>query len=54
MTDGARQLIPGVQVLRTYQRAWLGNDIAAGLVWPPRMVTLDVPQSLFWPQMKSP
>ena len=32
MTDGARQLLPGVHVLRTYQRAWLGNDIVAGLV----------------------
>ncbi len=32
MTDEARQLLPGVHVLRTYKRAWLGNDIAAGLV----------------------
>ncbi len=32
MTNGARRLVPAVHMLRTYQRAWLGNDIVAGLV----------------------
>ena len=32
MTERVWQLVPGVRVVRTYQRAWLGNDIAAGLV----------------------
>ncbi len=32
MTDGVQRLLPGLRVLRTYQRAWLGNDIVAGLV----------------------
>jgi high affinity sulfate transporter 1 len=32
MTDGVLQLLPGLQVVRTYRRAWLPNDIVAGLV----------------------
>ena len=32
MTDGAWRLLPVVQVIRTYRRAWLDSDIVAGLV----------------------
>ncbi len=32
MTDEAWRLVPGIRVMRTYQRSWLGSDIAAGLV----------------------
>jgi high affinity sulfate transporter 1 len=32
MTDEAWRLLPGARVMRTYQRAWLGSDIVAGLV----------------------
>ena len=32
MTDRAWRLLPGLGVIRTYQRSWLGSDIAAGLV----------------------
>ena len=32
MTDGVWRLLPGLRVVQTYQRAWLGSDIVAGLV----------------------
>jgi high affinity sulfate transporter 1 len=32
MTERIWRLLPGVRVLRTYRRAWLGSDIVAGLV----------------------
>jgi high affinity sulfate transporter 1 len=32
MGERAWNLLPGLHVLRTYRRAWLGNDIVAGLV----------------------
>jgi high affinity sulfate transporter 1 len=32
MTDGVSRLLPGLRVIRTYQRSWLGSDIVAGLV----------------------
>lgn len=32
MTDGAWRLLPGLRVIRTYQRSWLGSDLVAGLV----------------------
>jgi high affinity sulfate transporter 1 len=32
MTDRIGRVLPGIRVMRTYKRAWLGNDIVAGLV----------------------
>ena len=32
MTDGVWRLLPGLRVVQTYRRAWLGSDIVAGLV----------------------
>jgi high affinity sulfate transporter 1 len=39
--------MPGVRVLRTYQRAWLSRDVVAGIV----LVTLLVPQGMAYAEL---
>ena len=39
--------VPGVRVLRTYERAWLGRDLIAGIV----LVTLLVPQGMAYAEL---
>ena len=39
--------VPGLAVLRTYRRAWLGNDLVAGLV----VTTLLVPQGMAYAEL---
>ena len=39
--------MPGVRVLRTYQRAWLSRDLIAGIV----LVTLLVPQGMAYAEL---
>ena len=39
--------VPGVRVLRTYERAWLGKDVVAGLV----LTALLVPQGMAYAEL---
>src|SRR6187431_3149245 len=39
--------VPGVRVLRTYERAWLSKDVVAGLV----LTALLVPQGMAYAQL---
>ena len=39
--------VPGLAVLRTYRRAWLANDLVAGLV----LTTLLVPQGMAYAEL---
>ncbi len=41
------RLMPGVRVLRTYQRSWLSRDLIAGVV----LVTLLVPQGMAYAEL---
>jgi len=46
-TSQIQKWIPGVQVLRNYQRAWLSRDLIAGLV----LSTLLVPQGMAYAEL---
>ena len=39
--------MPGIRVLRTYERAWLPRDLIAGIV----LVTLLVPQGMAYAEL---
>ena len=41
------QWIPGIRVLRTYERAWLSRDLIAGIV----LVTLLIPQGMAYAEL---
>ncbi len=44
---GIRRVVPGVGVARRYRRAWLGHDLAAGLV----LTALLVPQGMAYAEL---
>src|SRR6187200_140015 len=44
---GVERWVPGVRVLRTYERSWLSRDLIAGVV----LVTLLVPQGMAYAEL---
>ena len=47
MRDRVERWMPGVRVIRTYQRGWLARDLIAGIV----LVTLLVPQGMAYAEL---
>ncbi|HEX6868824.1 MAG TPA: sulfate permease [Candidatus Limnocylindrales bacterium] len=45
--DGIERWVPGVRVIRTYDRGWLARDLIAGVV----LVTLLVPQGMAYAEL---
>src|SRR4051794_12130823 len=45
--DRIERWVPGIRVIRTYDRAWLARDLVAGIV----LVTLLVPQGMAYAEL---
>ena len=47
LRERAQRWVPGIRVIRTYDRAWLSRDLIAGIV----LVTLLVPQGMAYAEL---